>query len=454
MWDAVTDRAPRLDLSKGVFWMSCALLVFGYGVAVGSFNLFPYRWLKAGTEAMRTLRDEWRTALGVAPRFFLHRSSGANAGVTRYDARGTQPGLTLLVGFLDGHNELRLIRPDGEIVRRWLVRFFDLFPNPEHIAPRKDIPKGEWNVELHGALALPDGSVVFNFEYAGLVKLDRCGAVQWTVPRMTHHSVEPAEGGGAWVSSRRYIASNSPRPELRAPYQDETLLKVSPTGEIVDEISIVDVMLRSKLHGLLFAMDPILHVPNDWVPHANDVEELAGAMADRFPMFKTGDLLVSSRGMNLIMVVNPSTRTVVWHKIGQWIAQHDPDFQPNGTITLFNNNYDGTIHGSVWAGSNIVEIDPLSGDVRLLYQGDPRAPMYSSQMGKHQYLHPSGNILITESLKGRALEVDTSGHVVWEYVNRYDPDNVATLTQATKYPQDYFSVRDWTCAGSTGPHTP
>lgn len=454
VWAAVTRRTRQLDFSKWVFGISCALVLFGYGVAVGTFNVFPYRWLRAGADAVRTLRDEWETTLGVAPRSFLHPSAGDQAGVTRYNAAGTQPGLTLLVGFIDGHNELRLIRPDGEIVRQWRVRFFDLFPKPEHIAPQKDIPKGEWNVELHGALALPDGSIVFNFTYHGLAKLDRCGTVQWTVPRMTHHSVEPAEGGGVWVSSRRHVASNSDRPELRTPYPDDTLLKISAAGEIIEEISIADVMLRSKLHGLLFAMDPILRVPNDFVPHANDVEELSGAMADRFPMFTAGDLVVSSRGMNLIMVVNPSTRSVVWHRVGEWVAQHDPDFQPNGAISLFNNNYDGTPNGSVLGGSNVVEIDPASGRVRLLYKSQPHEPMYTAQMGKHQLLHPSGNLLITESLKGRAFEVDASGRVVWEYVNRYDANHVATLTQATKYPEDYFSVRDWTCAGSSSPHTP
>ena len=37
-------------------------------------------------------------------------------------------------------------------------------------------------------------------------------------------------------------------------------------------------------------------------------------------------------------------------------------------------------------------------------------------MGKHEWL-PNGNLLVTESEKGRAFEVDQQGNIVWEFVN-------------------------------------
>jgi hypothetical protein len=35
--------------------------------------------------------------------------------------------------------------------------------------------------------------------------------------------------------------------------------------------------------------------------------------------------------------------------------------------------------------------------------------------------------------------------VVWEFVNRYDDADAALMTGATRYPEDYFTVDDWTC---------
>jgi hypothetical protein len=53
--------------------------------------------------------------------------------------------------------------------------------------------------------------------------------------------------------------------------------------------------------------------------------------------------------------------------------------------------------------------------------------------------------LITESEAGRAFEVDERGQIVWEYVNRYDERDVALLSVALRYPEEYFTVSDWAC---------
>jgi hypothetical protein len=35
--------------------------------------------------------------------------------------------------------------------------------------------------------------------------------------------------------------------------------------------------------------------------------------------------------------------------------------------------------------------------------------------------------------------------VVWEYLNRYDADDVAEIGEARRYSADYFHVKDWSC---------
>ncbi|MCI0554050.1 MAG: arylsulfotransferase family protein, partial [Anaerolineae bacterium] len=206
------------------------------------------------------------------------------------------------------------------------------------------------------------------------------------------------------------------------------------------------------LHALLFSNGlagiSVTAGSDKSITHLNDVEELSSAMADRFPQFAAGDLLLSMRDLNLIMIIDPLTRTVKWHHTGPWIGQHDPDFEANGKISVFNNNNDGTKTGSILGGSNIIEIDPVNGQTTLKYGSRPTQKMFSNFRSKHQNLFDVGgnpSILITESEAGRVLEVNHKGDIVWEFINRYDDNEIAIMNEAIRYPEDYFAVREWTC---------
>jgi hypothetical protein len=60
-------------------------------------------------------------------------------------------------------------------------------------------------------------------------------------------------------------------------------------------------------------------------------------------------------------------------------------------------------------------------------------------------LTDDGGFLITEFEAGRVFEVDEDGAIVWEYINRYDEENVAEITEARLYRGGYFKVADWVC---------
>jgi Arylsulfotransferase (ASST) len=243
------------------------------------------------------------------------------------------PGLTLISGFFDGDNGVQLIRPDGSVVNRWRMRFYDIFSDVSHIAVPGWVPQTNWNVELHGIIVLPDGSLIFNFETAGLVKMDRCGTVQWTLPRMTHHSVEQSEDGAFWVPAYRYVADKSPYPGLVAPYAEDTILKVSSDGRVLKEISSEEILFKNDMQGVLIDFYSSGVTRKDLLTghellHPNDVEELPTDRAHAFPQFAAGDLLVSLRYVNLIMVVDPDSLKVKSHQIGPWLLSMIPTSSP------------------------------------------------------------------------------------------------------------------------------
>ena len=230
-----------------------AVLFFVYGLSVARYHIFPYSVLKFGEESFLEVFAQRGMLTGTRPEEHLSKARYEGNGVTHFDKDQAFPGFTLLSGFFDNGLELRLIRLDGSVVNRWPARFHDLIRDTSHIQPQDRVPRTDWNTAVLGAMAFPDGSILFNFEEGGLVKLDRCGAVQWTLPRMVHHSIDRAEEGGFWIPSIRYISRDSPFPLLIPPYKEETLMKVSSDGKVLQEISVPRLLFENNLTALLFA---------------------------------------------------------------------------------------------------------------------------------------------------------------------------------------------------------
>jgi hypothetical protein len=183
----------------------------------------------------------------------------------------------------------------------------------------------------------------------------------------------------------------------------------------------------------------------------NKITELTPELAPAFPMFEAGDLMISMRELNLIVVVDPDDWSLKWHSIGPWRRQHDPEFQPDGRIGVFNNNVYGIAYDDYqWTradwprDTNILAIDPATGVTEVIYGQRPGQEMLSIIRGKHQLL-PDGGRMITEFDAGRAIEIDGDGNTVWEFVNAVDADFVGEITEALVYPAGYFDVTDWTC---------
>jgi len=120
---------------------------------------------------------------------------------------------------------------------------------------------------------------------------------------------------------------------------------------------------------------------------------------------------------------------------GPFIRQHDPDFLGNGHISVFDNR-GGKASQGFFGDSRILEIDPVTRKASILYEGSDDNPFVTASMGNHQHL-PNGNILITESKRGRVFEVNGEREIVWSYINRWDEDEVIVTYQATRYPDPY-----------------
>ena len=156
-------------------------------------------------------------------------------------------------------------------------------------------------------------------------------------------------------------------------FYEDTILKVSPDGEVLDEISVL--LAMRSLPGLLpprsETFDPT---------HLNDIELVTPELAAAFPMLKVGDLLVSLRNVSSLVAIDAETKMARWAMAGSFRRQHDPDLLPNGHILVFDN-----LGGDPACGrSRILELDPVTQAIAWSYAGCDGERFYSEAWGEQQ----------------------------------------------------------------------
>lgn len=282
----------------------------------------------------------------------------------------------------------------------------------------------------HIATVLPDGSVLVVWDDApGMARLDACGEPIWAkTDRIYHHSLERGvDGYWTWATDNWYGA------------EDQDMIRFDPmTGDILEEINLIDdVIERSPENRLKLTIPDGYRYKRDSrygeqadVFHPNDLEELLPGMAAAFPEFEAGDLLVSLRNIDALAVIGRRSGEVKWIAYGPWRDQHDADFQPDGTITVFSNNND-RFH------SQIIAVDPKTGASRDLFAGTGLG-FDSFIMGKHQHL-PNGNWMITPTIQGRVIEATPEGRIVREYDNILNGDYNALVLYAEHLEPGYLA---------------
>jgi len=207
-----------------------------------------------------------------------------------------------------------------------------------------------------------------------------------------------------WVLVREPVV----RPSLDAykPMLDDGLVRLSlSTGEELQRFSLWDAIAASPYAPRLERVQPRL----DQDPlHTNTVRVLDGRFAEQVPAFAKGNLLISMRHTDLVLVVDPRTQQVVWSWAGPWRQQHEPTLVEPGHLLIFDNM-------GAWPRSRVLEVDPRTQEVVWAYDGG-RTPLVSETCGTAQRL-PGGTTLAVASDTGVAVEVDRDGAVVWSFVN-------------------------------------
>jgi Arylsulfotransferase (ASST) len=280
----------------------------------------------------------------------------------------------------------------------------------------------------------------------GLAKLDKDSNLVWRYSANVHHDVEVAEDGTIYAVRQRYVRRPIKGLEfLPYPCVADDAIVLSPDGEEKQVIPLLEAFRDSNYAPLLGQLaqpetsgigKPLRLEEEEHrrdVLHTNHVEVLPARLADKFPMFKPRQLLMSSRRLNTIFMLDPESSSLVWAAQGPWRGQHDPRFLDNGHLLIFDNL------GLGQRGSRVLEYDPATQAIPWCCSGESDIEFFSNERGLSQRL-PNGNTLIVPSHANRLLEVTASKELVWScelpscvhYARRYAGDELAFVKKEAR----------------------
>jgi hypothetical protein len=331
-----------------------------------------------------------------------------------------------------GHGpEAFLVDMQGTELRRWRYPFRDAFP--DHPLGDEEPAAAYWR----RAELLSDGSLLAIFEGLGLIALDRDSKLRWARPIAAHHDLQHGPDGQIFVLTRE--AHLVPRVHATEPILEDFVSVLDREGRELHRVSILEAFERSPYREIFEQREQ----RSGDIFHTNSLRLLDGSESEH-PTFRSGNVLISSRRLDTVAVIDLEAGSVVWALQGGFRRQHDARLLEGGSLMLFDNS-------GLGQASRVLELDPESGETLWEYRGDDVAPFYSKWCGTAQRL-PNGNTLITESDNGRSFEVTAAGEIVWEFHNpsRAGEDGrfIATLFELERLPLDFLLDTDETGHGS------
>ncbi len=374
----------------------------------------PGRWRHARAEPDRELPRELSAVLAL-PYLQGSKPAPSESGVRLYDRSRAWDGYNI---YTSGHApEAFLVDMEGRLLHRWHYHTRDrVWPG---------MASGWWTYwrRVH---PYQNGDLLAIYGGSGVVRLDAQSQLLWAYRGENHHDLDVDDEGRIHVLGRKQTIRS--RINQNQPILEDFVMVLSPSGQLLNEISLLDCFAGSRYRHLLDYV-----ASSGDIFHTNTIEVLDGSLARKSRMFQKGNYLVSVRELDTVAIIDPRGRKVVWALTGLWKKQHQPTLLENGDMLLFDN----------WAEearSRVIEFDPFTQEVLWSYSGSEECPFYSETCGSNQRL-PNGNTLITESDFGRAFEVTPDGDVVWEFLNPHragrNDELIATLFELIRLPPDW-----------------
>lgn len=384
----------------------------------------PGWWtLDAGTVVERAAEDRARELSLPYARGGARRQQPG--GVRRHDAARAWPGHNLYVSAHDP--EAVLLDMEGKPLWRWRYSFERAFPGK-----RPTLETGFWR----RARLLPGGDLLVLIQGGGVFRLDRDSRLRWRSEISAYNDLVPIAGGGVLTLVKE--ARRMPERGFGEEVLEDFLVELDEGGRVRRKTSILAALLDSPWAAWVRERD----TSGPDLLHSNTVQPLDGSMVALHPGFAAGNVMLSLREIDALVVLDPRRGELTWALRGAWKRQHQPVLLPSGDLALFDNR------GGSGGGSRLLLVDAVSGDPRRQYP-PPGEPLLRSEQGGAVQALPNGNLLVVESQAGRVLELTSDGEVVWEFFSPHRAGHQGLLV-AYLFDLQRVPAADWLDSGSGG----
>ena len=194
-------------------------------------------------------------------------------------------------------------------------------------------PEAYENDMLKAPLLCPrlytDSSVLVNMAYpSGVARISKENEILWYSEEMSHHSIEVDHDKNIWFCSSRKL------PGFEDIIDDE-IVKINGAGETLFKKSVFKLLSSIPDIPIQYNIAPKAKAGRDPF-HLNDVQPVLKDSERGF--WKKGDVFISLRNVNMILLYRPAEDSVLWWKSSPWKKQHDVDIVNDSVISIFDNN--------------------------------------------------------------------------------------------------------------------
>jgi hypothetical protein len=307
---------------------------------------------------------------------------------------------------------------------------------------------------IHRARLMPDGRLMLLFGPWGdrlghMAEFDWDGTLTWeyTPDGDPHHDFWPKPDGSVLLLCKSPVPREAVE-KIKDPARrgltiyGDTIVEVSRKKRVVwrwRQHEHLDINLCNPIPASRdWPGGPDNNTITDWT-HTNTVQSLPeNRWFDQGDeRFRPGNVLISMRQLDTILIVDRRTGEVAWSYTGAFrggmSGQHESvmiekPLPGAGNILVFDNGASPHKDLAHTGRSLVIEVDPPAGQVVWFYEDGHK--FYSPFTSNCQRLG-NGNTLILEAACRRLFEVTPKGKIVWEHITT---DNAQRVY---RYPYDH-----------------